>query len=97
MPFYDEIIAKYLGDSDDETLYQVCIYFIKVLTIFLTDTQHQMIGWMRSMLQEQVMDAFLRNENIATRLPQLEREVSEGSTTPVMAVRELVGLGASKL
>ncbi|MEM7429954.1 MAG: methylmalonyl Co-A mutase-associated GTPase MeaB [Pseudomonadota bacterium] len=54
--------------------------------------RQQMVGWMRALLQEQVMSAFLRNDRIAERLPELESAVADGVSTPVMAVRELLAL-----
>ncbi len=61
---------------------------------FADRRRQQMIGWMRSMLEEQVMAAFLRSDQIACRLPELEQGVAGGSITPVMAVRELIALAS---
>ncbi len=62
---------------------------------FAERRRQQMIGWMRSMLHEQMMAAFLRDERVASRLPELEQQVSDGTATPVMAVRELLSLAKS--
>ncbi len=52
--------------------------------------QGQLVRWMWAMLEEQLMSDFLRNERVKMLLPQLEKRVSKGDLTPVLAVRELI-------
>ena len=54
--------------------------------------RHQQVRWMWAMLDEHMMMALKGNKKIAKRLPQLEKEVKEGKTTPALAVKEITEL-----
>jgi len=52
----------------------------------------QQVRWMWAMLDERMMNALKANEKVAKRLPQLEKDVMSGKTTPALAVAEITGL-----
>jgi len=55
----------------------------------------QNIDWMWTLLMDDLKDLFLRDENVAAQLEQVQAAVSEGSTTPGAAARRLLGAFAS--
>ncbi len=60
---------------------------------FQARRKDQRVRWMWAMLEERVMTRFRQNAAVKARLNDLERDVSEGRLTPVLAVRELMEMG----
>ncbi|MEM6795575.1 MAG: methylmalonyl Co-A mutase-associated GTPase MeaB [Acidobacteriota bacterium] len=54
--------------------------------------RRQDLRWMWSMLDESLERSFREDPRVASRLPELERLVSEGAATPTGAARELLQL-----
>ena len=70
---------------------QVCDHR-KILSdagLFDEKRRGQMVRWMWSMLEDRVMSGLKQNENLATPIPELERQVSKGTLTPVLAVQKI--------
>lgn len=59
---------------------------------FETRRREQNRSWMRSLLSEEILRRFEADPLVERRLPELERLVVEGETTPVLAVLELIAL-----
>ncbi len=53
--------------------------------------RRQRLEWLRSLLEEEVLGAFRRSPAVAELLPELERRVVAGETTPTLAARRLLG------
>jgi len=54
--------------------------------------QAQAVKWMHDMLEDRLKAALRANQKIATRLPDIETQVREGTLTPALAVEEILGL-----
>jgi GTPase len=52
--------------------------------------RRQRLEWMRSLVEEEILGAFHRRPEVVRRLPELERQVMAGKTTPVLAARRLL-------
>ncbi len=59
---------------------------------FETRRREQNRSWMRALLSEEILRRFEADPLIEHRMPELERLVVEGKTTPVLAVLELIEL-----
>ncbi len=58
--------------------------------------RRQLIGWMWSMVQDELMARLRRHPDLAHRLPQLEAEVLDGSLTPTLAARRILEIFSSQ-
>ncbi len=52
----------------------------------------QQIRWMYAMIEDRLMARVHGNKKIAARLKALEAEISDGKTTPTLAVKEVLGM-----
>lgn len=58
--------------------------------------QVQAVKWMHDMLEDRLMASFRANQQIATRLPEIEKMVRSGKLTPALAVEEILSLMNAK-
>ena len=54
--------------------------------------RQQRLQWMRSLVEEEVLDAFHRSPRVAEALPELERQVVAGEITPTLAAVKVLDL-----
>lgn len=54
--------------------------------------RQQRLQWMRSLVEEEVLDAFRRSPRVAEALPELERQVVAGEITPTLAAVRVLDL-----
>ena len=76
-----------------DTLWDQVTEHRRILTetgVFDEKRRGQRVRWMWSMLEDRVMSGLKQNETLAPLIPKLEREVSAGSLTPVLAVQKIV-------
>jgi LAO/AO transport system kinase len=52
----------------------------------------QQIKWMWAMLEERLMAPLRDDPALASRLPEIEAAVADGTLSPVLAVNEIVGI-----
>lgn len=84
MPFFEEIIAKYLGDSDEETLYKVR----NLLIIFLTNFSS--FPWPNSKKLEEVEFYLIRVRNQMGSVMSSSRGRLLSSGTPNTSTRMIL-------
>ena len=59
-------------------------------TLLAPRRREQSLAWMRELISIGLEEEFGRDPRVRARLPQLEREVRDGATTPFAAARELL-------
>lgn len=64
--------------------------FMRESSLLESRRREQSLAWMRELISIGLEDEFGRDARVRARLPQLEREVRDGATTPFAAARELL-------
>ena len=59
---------------------------------FAERRQRQAVHWMRDMLEDKLISRLRENPRVASRLPEIEREVRNGTLIPTRAVDEILTL-----
>lgn len=82
-----------------ETLWQTVLEFmehVRSTGIFTERRQQQNVAWLKSMLEEGVLNHFFSHPEVAARLPQLQAAVAAGKAPVTAVARELLQQFTSK-
>jgi LAO/AO transport system kinase len=83
------------GDGIPEVWQQVEAFFRtgRQCGVLAQRRRQQTVAWMHGMIHEALQQAFYQSPAVKERLPQLEAAVADGVLPPLIAAKELLGLG----